>query len=227
MTKRTGWIVAAVVVMAAAGLVGADEPGAEKGGGKGGGGRKVAEIAAGMPEIKRDGNVVRLPLTNEGALAWRGIREGVKVEKVSVAWSEAAEQKSEAKEEAIKVSYKRTRGQAAGAALVIKPGTLTGLERMELTMTGTRTQRLSVSLQDQAGVVWTFPAVALREGERTEQTLKAADIAPDAYQNKGKVEAQFDPASVVMITVLDIGGYMSVTEPDCAWTIEGMKGVCK
>lgn len=196
-------------------------------GGRGGGPGNIADAAASLPEIPRDGKVLRFPLTNKGPLAWRPIRDGVKVDGVSSSTPVDGEAGKTAKKESVKVSYKRTRGQAAGAALMIKPGTLNGLEKLELAMLGTRTQRLSVCLTDQAGVVWTFPTVGLTENQRSSHTLKVADITPDAYQNKGKVEAKFDARTVVMITVLDIAGFMSTTEPECEWTISEMKGVCQ
>jgi hypothetical protein len=184
----------------------------------------VVSISKSMPEIKRESGVVTMPLTSKGALAWRGIRDGITVEGIR---ADAGAKAGAGGGEQLKVSYTRTRGKAAGAALVFRPGTLAGLEKLEVKMKGTRAQRLSICLKDTAGVVWTFPSVNLRGEEITEQTLKVEEIEPDAYQNQGKVEAKFDPATVMMVTVIDIAGYMSATEPECGWTIEGMKGVCK
>lgn len=224
MTNRAGWMLVAAAMLASGAMTGAaDGPRAAGHGGP----RNLARDAAGLPEIPRDGKLVRLPLKTAGPVAWRPIRDGVKVESVNASTTADGEPGKAVGKETVKVSYKRTRGLPAGAALMIRPGTLADLEKLELSMSSARTQRLSFCLTDQAGIVWTFPTVGLTEGQTSRHTLKVTDIAPDAYQNKGKVEAKFDARTVVMITVIDIAGFMSTTEPDCEWTLAEMTGVCQ
>lgn len=215
--------------------------------------KNLPAIAASMPELVRRDGVVALPLTTTGALAWRGIRGGITITEAACKSQPreagpgpvedqppakpagSGEGKNPAPKAAadppkttgVTVAYKRTRNLPAGAAMVVRPGSLSGLKEVRVRLTSERTQRLLVCFKDGEGVVWTLPSVLLSDEGVTERTLSIDDIAPDAYQNSGAVTAKFDAGKVVMITLLDIGGYMSLGEPSCRWTIERVEGVCK
>lgn len=146
------------------------------------------------------------------AAAWRPIREGIRVT---------------AGEEAVTASYKVVTGQPAGAALMIPPGTLAGLETLKLRVRGNRNSQLIVSLRDAAGVVYAFPAVPMRVGAAREVEVSVADLTYPAPQSSVPDPGSFDLAKTVMITLLDISGFMGTETPDVEWTVESLRGVTR
>jgi hypothetical protein len=123
---------------------------------------------------------------------------------------------------AIGVRYHRTRGEAAGIAVQLAPGTFSADDSIELIGSAQPEQRVHLCLTDANGVVWTFPTVKLR-GERTVGVVRVADLRPDPFQNAGKtVPAAPDLASMTMLTVLDISGFMGGQVEECAWRVESL-----
>jgi hypothetical protein len=169
----------------------------------------VLDHARQLPALPVVDGAVPIPLRNSEPMAWRPIRKGV----------------TASGGERLKVAYTRTRGQAAGAAIVVKPGTFDGLESINVAVAGNRSQTLFVNLTQADGSVWTLGPVNVRTGEPREVVLRAEDIELDPYQNRGRKDAAFDAASVYMLTLLDISGHMSASEPECEWTVSSLKAV--
>jgi hypothetical protein len=182
----------------------------------GGTAKTIEQYAQTRPALNADHGVVTLPLKTEEPFPWRGVRDGVTITAVPAAKGTHA---------SLKVSYTRTRGEAAGCALVFKPGTLAGLKSLEFTCRSNRVQRLSVCLKDSAGRVWNMGSFDMgRDTTRVELSAKNAEL--DRYQNEeGSKSASFDPDHCYMLTVLDINGYMYAGEPECEWSISDFKAV--
>jgi hypothetical protein len=172
--------------------------------------QNLSEIAGKLPPLAREAGVVRLPLATDGPLAWRAVRDGIAVRQTAGA---------------LAASYQVAPGQPAGAALVIRPGSLAGLQSLRLKLRGSRNAYLTVALHDAAGVVYAFPAVPVRVGDAREAELSIGDLSYMAPASKAPDPGSFDPASAVMITLLDISGFMSSETPEVAWTIESFEGV--
>jgi hypothetical protein len=165
----------------------------------------IEAFARTLPPLTASGGTLKLPLAISGPYAWRAIRDGISIGQ---------------EPSAIRVSYSRTRGEAAGMAQVIRPGTLEGLTALRIQITGPESRRLVVCLKDESGVVWSAPAFQIAtNGDAPPRSIGRGAFKPDPYQNSAPVRHAFDPARVMMITVIDIGGYMSLTEPRCDWTI--------
>jgi hypothetical protein len=192
----------------------------------------LAEVARSLPPLQRAEQSVDLPLQHVEPYAWRPIRSGINL--AAACDDGAAVKRLEAivargglnggfpaLEATLTVSYERTRGMAAGAAFVVPPGTLAGLEQLTLRIKGEPDQNLRVTLTDMNGHVYTFPGFRVREAYR-DITLDAEKLSYDPYQNSGPRPKSFDLSRVIMITVLDISGYMSLSTPDCTWTIASM-----
>lgn len=174
--------------------------------------QNLGEIAGKLPPLTREAGVVRLPLGTDGPLAWRPVRDGIAVRQA---------------EGALAASYQVAPGQPAGAALMIRPGSLAGLQSLRLKVRGNRNAHLTVALHDAAGVVYAFPAVAVRVGDAREAEVSIEDLSYMAPASKAPDPGSFDPASAVMITLLDISGFMSSETPEVAWTIESFEGVVR
>lgn len=172
----------------------------------------VLDHARTLPPLAAAEGELTIPLASVQPHPWRPVREGVRVSGGT----------------ALTVAYTRTRQQPAGAALVVRPGDLAGLREFTIAVRGNRAQSLSLTLTQADGSVWTTTPIRLAEGEVRTVRLKAQDITLDPYQNGGgSRDAAFDPAAVYMLTLLDIGGYMSLTEPECEWSVESMKAVLR
>jgi hypothetical protein len=172
----------------------------------------VLDHARTLPALRPEGNQLAIPLASTDAHPWRPIRDGITVTGGP----------------SLRVAYTRSRSQPAGTALVIRPGDLAGLREFTIAVRGNRSQSLSLTLTQADGSVWTTPPIRVAADELRTVRLKAEDITLDPYQNGGGAAgAAFDPAQVCMLTLLDIGGYMSITEPQCEWTIESMKAVLR
>lgn len=167
------------------------------------------EIAGKLPPLSREAGVIHLPLGTDGPLAWRPVRDGVTVQQT---------------EGALAASYQVASGQPAGAALMIRPGSLAGLRSLRLKLRGNRNAYLTVALHDAAGVVYAFPAVPVRAGEAREAEVSIGDLSYMAPASKAADPGSFDPAGAVMITLLDISGFMSSETPEVAWTVESFEG---
>jgi hypothetical protein len=174
----------------------------------------LAEVARGLPPLARQDGVVRLPLETTGPLAWRPVREGVSLGS-----------SIDAGRGALTASYRVATGQPAGAALVVPPGTLAGVSSLRLAARGTRNGQLVVALRDSSGVTYAFPAVAVRPGDSRQAEVFTADLSYLAPASSGPDPGHFDPAGTVMITILDLAGFMGPETPETAWTLESFEGV--
>lgn len=170
----------------------------------------ILDYAKTLPPLQREGDTLAIPLAGAATHPWRPIRDGV----------------TATPGDSLTVSYTRTRGQPAGAALVIRPGDLAGLDSFTLTLRGTREQTILLNFTQSDGSVWTSPPIRLAPDESRQLTFSIKDITLDPYQNKGRAkDLAFNPAEVYMLTLLDIGGFMALTEPQCEWTVQSMKAV--
>lgn len=172
----------------------------------------ILDHAKSLPDLPIKNGEVKIPLSGSAPFTWRPIRDGITITPSADAST-------------MKVAYTRTRAKAAGAALVIKPGTLTGLDSISLTITGNRSHTLYLNLTQSDGSVWTLGPIMARPGEPREVILSAADIELDPFQNRARPAAPFDASSIYMLTFLDISGHMSQSEPECDWTIASLKAV--
>jgi len=170
----------------------------------------LAEIARALPPLPRDEGAVRLPLSTDGPFAWRPVRDGISVT---------------AAPGGLTASYRVTTGQPAGAALVVPPGTLAGLRSLRLKLHGTRNTQLMVFLRDAAGVAYAFPSVPVQVGDAREAELFASDLSYLGQASKAPDPGRFDPAGAVMISLVDISGYMGTETPETAWTLASLEGV--
>jgi hypothetical protein len=172
--------------------------------------QNLGEITAKLPPLSREAGVITLPLGTDGPLAWRPVREGITVHQT---------------EGALATSYQVASGQPAGAALMIRPGTLAGLRSLRLKLRGNRNANLTIALHDAAGVVYAFPAVPVRVGDAREAEVSIDDLSYLAPASKAPDPGSFDPAGAVMVTLLDISGFLSSETPEVGWTIESFEGV--
>jgi hypothetical protein len=172
--------------------------------------QNLGEIAGKLPPLSREAGVVHLPLGTDGPLAWRPVRDGITVQQTAGA---------------LATSYQVASGQPAGAALMIRPGSLAGLQSLRLKLRGNRNANLTIALHDAAGVVYAFPAVPVRVGDAREAEVSVDDLSYMAPASKAPDPGSFDPAGAVMITLLDISGFMSSETPEVGWTIESFEGV--
>lgn len=170
----------------------------------------LAEIARTLPPVPREAGAVRLPLSTDGPFAWRPVRAGIFVATAP---------------EGLTASYRVATGQPAGAALVIPPGTLAGLRSLRLKLHGTRNAQLIIALRDAAGVTYSFPSVPVRAGDAREAESFVEDLSYMSQASAAPDPGSFDPAGAVMITLLDISGFMGPETPEVAWTIESFEGV--
>lgn len=181
-------------------------------------GGSVLDFARSLPALDRHDGLVSLPLTNAAPWTWRGISDAMKLTVV---------QATDGKPGGVRVEYTRAKGAPAGCALVVPPGTFAGLTSLRIRAASDPAQRLLVSFKDSAGVVWSFPAFKADAGD-SPVDLKVADATVDQFQNNGaKPTGAFDPASVYMVTILDINGFMFGAETACVVTVYSVEGVCK
>jgi hypothetical protein len=158
---------------------------------------ELAAIAAELPPLPRDEERVSIPLGIDGAWAWRGVREGITVD---------------APGETLVVSYQVAAGQPAGAALLLRPGSLAGSEVLVVSTSAERMGTVMVSLQDRSGVAYAFPSISVRPGGLREHRLEVADLSYMAPASSAPDHGNFDLAEVVMISVIDLAGFMGGAE---------------
>lgn len=170
----------------------------------------LAEIAGKLPPLPRHGQAVALPLRTDGPYAWQPVRAGI-----SLAASPGG----------LTASYRVASGQAAGAALIVPPGTLAGVRSLRLRLHGTRSSRLTVVLRDAGGVAYAFPAVGVRVGDPREAEVFVSDLSYLAQASAAPDPGSFDPAQAVMITLVDAAGLLSRETPEVAWTVTELEGI--
>jgi hypothetical protein len=74
-------------------------------------------------------------------------------------------------------------------------------------------------------VTYAFPAVPVRPGDSRRAEVFTADLSYLAPASSSPDPGHFDPAGAVMITVLDLAGYMGSETPEMSWTLESFEGV--
>lgn len=144
-----------------------------------------------------------LPLTG-----WHPVREGVTLEQTGK----------------VRASYTIVSNQPAGAALPVAPGTLEGVTAIRLRLGANRNAPLMVSLQDRNGIAYAFPTISARVGVR-DYELSVDELSFLPQQSRGDDPGAFAVKDAVLITILDISGYMSSETPDVEWTLESIEGV--
>ena len=175
----------------------------------------IADFAATLPPLPRDGGSVVLPLAlegGEGPWSWRPVRDGVVL-------------RSEGR--SLATSYRVVGGQPAGAALVVRPGTLAGLGALRIRASANRNVQLLLTLQGAAGAVYSLPAVVLRVGTPREHERSLDDATYFPPQSSAPDEGGLDPSEIVMITLLDVSGFMSAQTPEVEWVVESIEGVVR
>lgn len=174
---------------------------------------ELARMARSLPPLPRTAGGVELPLAAEQTrqpFAWTPIRPGVTVA---------------AGDQGLAVGFTVVTGAPAGAALVVPPGTLAGIDSLRLRARADRNAQLVVSLMEAGGAAFALPSVPLRAGGGREHRLDLADARYLEGQSTVPEPDRFDPAQVVMITLLDLSGFMGSATPRVEWVIEGLEGL--
>lgn len=169
----------------------------------------LAEIARALPPLPRSAAAVQLPLSTSGPFAWHPIRDGISLA---------------AAPEGLTAAYRVTAGQPAGMALIVPPGTFAGLRSLQLQLHGTRNSQLTVFLRDAAGAAYAFPSVPVRAGDARKAEVFVSDLSYLSQASTAPDPGSFDPATAVMISLLDVSGFMSSETPEVAWTLAGLEG---
>jgi hypothetical protein len=124
----------------------------------------------------------------------------------------------------LRVAYTIAPGQPAGAATMLKPGTLDGVTALKLRITSTRNAALIVTLMNQKGVAYGSQPIAVRAMTK-DYAIDVASLAFVPQQSKGEDPGAYAIGETVMISVIDIAGFMGAEPEDVAWTIESIEGV--
>jgi len=178
-----------------------------------------AAISGMLPPLPTTDRGWRVPLGVDRPFAWTPIRDEVNV---TVPQEANADRLVDA---TLRIEYGRTPQTAGGVAVILPAGACADLDMLVVRMSATPAQRLFVSLTDRDGIVWTFPTFRA-SAEVTKFELSIDDLKPDAFQNRGKsVPATVDLEAIVMLTIVDISGYMGAPAVDCAWSIASVEGV--
>lgn len=168
----------------------------------------LAKIAASLPPLPaRAGNIV-VPLDGAGAFRWQSIGGA------AVDYDGGS----------LRARYTIASGKPSGAALLIPAGALDGVTQLRVRIRGSRNAPLVVSLQDGKGVAYAFPSVALRAGVR-ELTLETEDLAFSMHQSRVADPGAFRIGEAILVSVVDITGFMSAETPGVEWTIDSLEGV--
>lgn len=166
---------------------------------------QLAAIAATLPPLPADGAVVSIPLSTTDPFAWRGVRGGIAVDAAAAG--------------GVKVAYTVVAGAPAGAALLVRPGSLAGIEALLVSTTAERVGSLMVTLQNDVGVSYAFPALSVRPGGLRETRLEVADLTYLAPASSAPDPGEFDLAETVMISVIDLAGFMGGAEVATSFTL--------
>ncbi len=172
--------------------------------------KDLADIARTLPSLPREAGLVRMPLDGAGPFTWRPVRDGIAVTPQAGA---------------LTASYRISSGQPAGAALVLPAGTFAGLKSLRLKTHGSRSTQLVIALHDAAGVVYAFPAVFVRVGDSRDAEVFVEDLSYLGPASTAPDPGRFDPSGAVMVTLLDLAGFMSPDTSEVAWTVESLEGV--
>ncbi len=121
-----------------------------------------------------------------------------------------------------KVAYTRTRGKPYGVAYMLAPNALVECDAISVAISTQPVLRPQLCLTDAAGNIWNAPAT--QGAAAGEMRFDLTRVQPDPFQNGGKVlPAKADLASVQMVTILDITGFMGGAEAACTWTISAIE----
>ncbi|MEM7051077.1 MAG: hypothetical protein AAF604_15515 [Acidobacteriota bacterium] len=171
---------------------------------------QLAEIAASLPPLERTVEGVILPTDGTEPFRWHDIAEGVE---------------ATSKDQNLEVSFAIQPGQAAGASLIVPAGTLEGLDHLAVTTHASRTSTLQITLQDGDGLVYAFPPFQVRIGKGRTSRLAFEELSHFPHQTEVPDSGSFEPADAVMLTVVDLSGFLGGAAGDITWTIERLAGV--
>lgn len=165
-----------------------------------------AAIAGRLPPLPAEDGAVELPLAGDGPWPWVAIDGGPGVD----------HPKGE-----LRASYAVAPGRPAGAALIFRPGTLAGLEAIEIEIRGNRSTRLVPTLRDVDGVVYRLPAVPVQAGGPRTHRLSAEEMSYFPGQAEAPDPGSFDPSGAVLLSLVDISGFTGAAAPatEVEWTV--------
>lgn len=168
----------------------------------------LAAHARKLPPLPaQDGKVAIL--NDSEAFRWRPLREGVNVEQGSGF---------------LRAAYKVVSGKPAGAALVVGSNALDGVKSLRIRLGANRNVPLIVSLLDSHGVVYAFPALNARATARNYE-LFVVDLSFLPQQSRAEDPGSYRIGDTVMISIVDVTGFMSSETPEVEWTLESAEGV--
>ncbi|MEL7058802.1 MAG: hypothetical protein AAGN46_02130 [Acidobacteriota bacterium] len=170
---------------------------------------EFAAISSHLPPLDREDGVVDIPLATPGEQGgFAPIRDGVEISTRAP----------------LSVGYRLRPGTPAGVARVLPAGALAGLETITLRGRADRNVRLTVTLQDGQGAVFSLGSVTLGAGPAREHVLSLGDAAYFAPQSTAPDPGTFKAQDAVLLTLLDIAGFTTDATPEVAWTIERLEG---
>lgn len=170
-----------------------------------------AAIAEQLPPLPAEDGRVELPLAGRSPFPWMAIGGG------GIDHPEAR----------LEARYGIAAGVPAGAALIVRPGTLAGLKALEIEIRGERTTQLVPTLRDTAGVVYRFPSVPVQAGGPRSHRLSVDELSYFPGQAAAPDPGSFDPAGAILLSLVDISGFIG-TVPDgteIAWTVSRLTAV--
>lgn len=170
-----------------------------------------AAIASQLPKLEITEGRVTLPLRTEGTShAWRGIDPSIHVGET---------------DGALNVRYTVTANRPAGVAIVLPSGTFGNLATLRLQARSERTATIIPTLRNADGVVFAFPSVTLPAKRDVEVALSVDELRYFAPQSSGPEPEGFDPADAVLLTLVDIAGFMGGADGrETIWTITAIEG---
>lgn len=176
------------------------------------GGPDPAPIAARLPPLPAEDGRVELPLDESPVFRWVAIDGGSGISHP---------------EGALRARYAIDAGTPAGAALIVRAGTLAGLRALEIEIRGDRPTRLVPTLRDTAGVVYRFPAVAVRPGGPRTQRLSVDDLSYFPGQAEAPDPGSVDPAGTILLSLVDVSGFTGELPAgtEVEWTVSRLTGV--
>ncbi len=118
-------------------------------------------------------------------------------------------------------------GQPAGAALIFRPGTLSGLDRLDIEIRGNRSTQLVPTLRDTSGVVYRFPAVTVQVGSPRLHSLRVAEMQYFSVQAEEPDPGNFDPGEAVLLSLIDISAFTGSVPAgtEIEWTVSKLTAV--
>ncbi|MDA8019108.1 MAG: hypothetical protein MPN21_16840 [Thermoanaerobaculia bacterium] len=157
-----------------------------------GGHEDPGPIASQLPYLPVNDRQVELPLAGAPPFSWRAIAGGPATEHP---------------DGHLRVRYTIALGRPAGAALIFRPGTLSGLDRLDIEIRGNRSTQLVPTLRDTSGVVYRFPAVPIQVGSPRVHSLRVAEMQYFPSQTVAPDPGSFDPGKAILLSLVDISAF--------------------